>query len=102
LRNCAVCGFDFTGIGGRNTAEARERPEIESYSRSVLRISCEIALFRFDFTGIDWRNTAVARERPANVTQTFTYIARCNDNQNRDSNKLVRAYGADDKRTETE
>jgi hypothetical protein len=37
--------FEFSGIGGRNTAEARKRPEIESYIRSVLRISCEIALF---------------------------------------------------------
>jgi hypothetical protein len=45
LRNGAVCGFEFTGVGGRNTAEARERPEIESYNRCVLCIACAMALF---------------------------------------------------------
>jgi hypothetical protein len=38
-------GFEFTGIGWRNTAEARKRPEIESYNRCVFRIACAMALF---------------------------------------------------------
>jgi hypothetical protein len=37
--------FDFTGTGGQKTAEARKRPEIESYNRCVLRIACAMALF---------------------------------------------------------